>query len=190
MKKGEIHPLRSACRQHNLTIVKLAEEAKVGASTIWRAENHYSINAESRRRLCTYFGMDSQERGLLDRSAQNLTLEQNRLAIYPYEAITKIIGSALFFQEYSNGGKQASKKADGASQESLDLWKQAHNLSWKGVAANTGGEQMEVSQLIETALQLRERQEEKDFQHSQTNSRNSLTSLSPVFGQLPSFVDY
>src|ERR1700737_508394 len=52
MKKGEMHPLRTARCQHNLTIVELAEEAKVGASTIWRAEHHYSINAEYRRRLC------------------------------------------------------------------------------------------------------------------------------------------
>jgi hypothetical protein len=84
MKKGEMHPLRIARCRHNLTIVGLAEEAKVGASTIWRAEHHYSVNAESRRRLCAFFDTAPQELGLLGRSKQSLTFEQNRLTLYPF----------------------------------------------------------------------------------------------------------
>ncbi len=84
MKKGEMHPLRIARCQHNLTIVELAEEAKVGASTIWRAENYYSINAESRRRLCTFFAMSPQELGLLGRAKQDPTFEPKHAKAYPF----------------------------------------------------------------------------------------------------------
>ncbi len=61
-----LHPLRTVRRQQNLTIEQLAQNAKVGASTIWRAEHGYPINAETRRRLCDYFGMTSRELGLVD----------------------------------------------------------------------------------------------------------------------------
>src|SRR5438552_6055202 len=84
MKKGEMHPLRIARCQYNLTIVELAEEAKVGASTIWRAEHHYSINAESRRRLCAFFGTHPQELGLLERAKQDLTFEPKCSKAYPF----------------------------------------------------------------------------------------------------------
>jgi transcriptional regulator with XRE-family HTH domain len=87
MKKGEMHPLRIARCQHNLTIVELAEEAKVGASTIWRAEHDYSINAESRRRLCTYFDMAPDELGLLGHSKQGLTFERHAPAHYAFEQV-------------------------------------------------------------------------------------------------------
>ncbi len=60
-----LHPLRLARRRKNLTIEQLAELAKVGASTIWRAEHSYPINAESRHRLCTALGMTSEELGLV-----------------------------------------------------------------------------------------------------------------------------
>ena len=66
MKTTSLHPLRIVRCQNNLTTVRLAEEAKVGASTIWRAEHSYAVNAESRRRLCEYFGLTSQELGLLN----------------------------------------------------------------------------------------------------------------------------
>lgn len=59
------HPLRLARSRKNLTIEHLAELAKVGASTIWRAEHDYPINAESRHRLCTALGMTSEELGLV-----------------------------------------------------------------------------------------------------------------------------
>ena len=61
------HPLRVERARHNLTQQQLAEAAKVGAITIWRAENGYLINAESRQRLCDYFGKSASELGLLGR---------------------------------------------------------------------------------------------------------------------------
>ena len=65
MEERGTHPLRVArCRQ-NMTIEQLAEAAKVGASTVWRAEHAYPINAESRRRLCASLGMTSEELGLV-----------------------------------------------------------------------------------------------------------------------------
>jgi len=60
-----MHPLRIARRQRNLTIEQLADEAHVGASTVWRAEHNHPINAESRQRLCTYFARTAQELGLV-----------------------------------------------------------------------------------------------------------------------------
>lgn len=347
MKKGEMHPLRIVRCQHNLTIVELAEEAKVGASTIWRAEHDYSINAESRRRLCAYFAMAPDELGLLGHSKQNLTFEQaiphafeevcppvyvtekvplvqllmpsegldgqplvtqreqpgadavlemnsfaalldanweldtlldalrivfqgiqllpsrlqhtlllgmlsrmdtRSLSTNPHisveecslvtealnksiaqgrqfchtaspvqvliagqgllyllqqtqnflspesyrsfhEAITNLIGSALFFQEYSGSSRQLPKKAYQVTLERPDIWKQTQSLNQKAVAAHTDGKHAEALRFIETALHLLEGQEEKDYQRLHTD-RNSLKSFSPVFGQQPSFVDY
>lgn len=60
-----VHPLRTARCLRNLTIKQLADAARVGTSTVWRAEHNYPINAESRRRLCMYFTMTSQELGLV-----------------------------------------------------------------------------------------------------------------------------
>jgi tetratricopeptide (TPR) repeat protein/transcriptional regulator with XRE-family HTH domain len=60
------HPLRNARSQRNLTINQLAEVAKIGASTVWRAEHGYVIGADSRQRLCSYFGMTSHELGLAE----------------------------------------------------------------------------------------------------------------------------
>ena len=77
MKKANTHPLRIVRCQNNLTTVKLAEEARVGASTIWRAEHNYAINAESRRRLCEYFGKTSQELGLLSTVEQQTLIDED-----------------------------------------------------------------------------------------------------------------
>jgi tetratricopeptide (TPR) repeat protein/transcriptional regulator with XRE-family HTH domain len=76
MKRGNTHPLRTARCKHNLTIERLAEEARVGASTVWRAEHNYPINAESRRRLCTYFHATPQALGLLSHLELNDSDEQ------------------------------------------------------------------------------------------------------------------
>ena len=35
---NDVHPLRAARHRQNLTIEGLAEDARVGASTVWRAE--------------------------------------------------------------------------------------------------------------------------------------------------------
>ncbi|GCF08394.1 helix-turn-helix domain-containing protein [Dictyobacter arantiisoli] len=72
------HLLRSARRQHNLTIKQLADVAGIGASTVWRAEHDYPINAESRRRLCAYFSKTTCELGLIqeDQPASQLPAPQ------------------------------------------------------------------------------------------------------------------
>ncbi len=69
MSEKSIHPLAATRKEQNLTQKQLAELAKVGAITIWRAEQNIAINAASRRRLCKYFGKTSQDLGLL--SAQH-----------------------------------------------------------------------------------------------------------------------
>jgi tetratricopeptide (TPR) repeat protein len=79
MKRRDTHPLRAARCKHNLTIEGLAEEAKVGASTVWRAEHNYPINAESRRRLCAYFHTTPQALGLLSHLEQGDSGEQASL---------------------------------------------------------------------------------------------------------------
>jgi transcriptional regulator with XRE-family HTH domain len=66
MKKTVCHPLRILRTQQNLTIEQLAREANVSTATIWRAEHSHTVNAESRRRLCAFFGMTSQGLGLID----------------------------------------------------------------------------------------------------------------------------
>lgn len=69
------HPLRTARSLRNLTIKQLADAAKVGISTVWRAEHNYPINAESRRRLCLYFNMTSQELGLVSQRNETFLAE-------------------------------------------------------------------------------------------------------------------
>ncbi len=73
MKNRSKHPLRIARQKHNLTIHQLAEMAKLGVSTIWRAEQGYLIGAESRQRLCAYFQMTSQELGLAEVESGEIT---------------------------------------------------------------------------------------------------------------------
>ena len=46
MSKNHIHPLRIIREQHNLTIEKLAEAAKLGAQIIWNAEHNRPIGAD------------------------------------------------------------------------------------------------------------------------------------------------
>jgi DNA-binding XRE family transcriptional regulator len=58
------HPLRTMRDRFNLTQKRLAEEIGIGTQTIIRAEHNKPINAESRRLLCEYFGMTSEELGL------------------------------------------------------------------------------------------------------------------------------
>jgi len=65
MSRKHIHPLRNARNGRDLTIEQLAEEVKLGAKTIWSAEHYRPISAESRHRLCEYFGMTSLELGLV-----------------------------------------------------------------------------------------------------------------------------
>ncbi len=65
MSGKPVHPLRVLRDRFNLTQKRLAEEVGVGAQTILRAEHNKPINAESRRLLCEYFGMRSEELGLV-----------------------------------------------------------------------------------------------------------------------------
>ena len=96
MKATHPHPLRLARCQHNLTINQLAEEARVGASTIWRAEHAYPIGAESRRRLCAFFGLTSQELGLVsdrrEKRVQTPELDQVFMPPIPHRSA----GAAAF----------------------------------------------------------------------------------------------
>jgi transcriptional regulator with XRE-family HTH domain len=64
MTQFDIHPLRAMRERLNLTQKRLAEEIGVGVQTILRAEHNKPIQAESRRLLCEYFGMTSEELGL------------------------------------------------------------------------------------------------------------------------------
>jgi hypothetical protein len=107
-----------------------------------------------------------------------------------HESVTNLIGSALFFQECDDVSRQATKKAYQASLTKPDIWEQTQDLNWKAVAANATGKHAEAIQFIETALRLLEGQEGKDYQHLLKGNKNNLKSLSPVFGQQPSFVDY
>lgn len=65
MSEATIHPLRLLRTRLNLTQKRLAEATGVGSQTILRAEHNKPINAESRRLLCNYFAMTSEELGLV-----------------------------------------------------------------------------------------------------------------------------
>jgi tetratricopeptide (TPR) repeat protein/transcriptional regulator with XRE-family HTH domain len=122
MKRRDTHPLRTARCKHNLTIERLAEEAKVGASTVWRAEHNYPINAESRRRLCAYFHTTPQALGLLNHLEQSNPSEQALLA----EAFTTEPSPSAYGSEDVSVVVQVSSEETGSEplfrqQKSADL---------------------------------------------------------------------
>jgi tetratricopeptide (TPR) repeat protein len=96
MKAMHPHPLRLARCQHNLTINQLAEEARVGASTIWRAEHAYPISAESRRRLCAFFDLTSQELGLVSDRREKLDQTQEADQVFIAPSPHRSAGDAAF----------------------------------------------------------------------------------------------
>jgi len=77
------HPLRVERCRRNLTQAELADAVKVGVTTIWRAEKDYPINATSRQRLCSYFGLTSQELGLTRKEKMRSTATPPRITLTP-----------------------------------------------------------------------------------------------------------
>lgn len=75
-----MHPLRAMREARNVTRERLAEEAGMGAAAIKRAEGGESINLESRRRLCAFFGCSAEGLGRADRKQgrPNLKLRHHR----------------------------------------------------------------------------------------------------------------
>ncbi|GCE31778.1 hypothetical protein KDA_72620 [Dictyobacter alpinus] len=102
------HLLRIARCLRNLTIKQLAEEARVGSSTIWRAEHSYPINAESRRRLCLYFGKNAQELGLI-RDEMPVEPEPTEVLV-PFERVAQNLSSP---QEKSQQREQGPEQHAG-----------------------------------------------------------------------------
>lgn len=80
------HPLRAAREACNLTIDELAEEVKVGAKTIWNAENNHPISAKCRQLICEYFGKTSQELGLIS-ARRGEKIEQIHLLESPIKSV-------------------------------------------------------------------------------------------------------
>jgi transcriptional regulator with XRE-family HTH domain len=89
MSGKPVHPLRALRNRFNLTQKRLAEEAGVGAQTILRAEHNKPINAESRRLLSEYFGMRSEELGLV---VDEKTPEKNPLSCGNHVAFEQLPG--------------------------------------------------------------------------------------------------
>jgi len=81
MKETSLHPLRMARARRNLTIEQLSKVANVGTATIWRAEHYHPISAESRRRLCAYFSMNSQALGLIALTDDKEEIEWNAITV-------------------------------------------------------------------------------------------------------------
>jgi transcriptional regulator with XRE-family HTH domain len=55
-------------REHlNLSIQEVADATRLSFRTILRAEQGASLNPESRRRLCQFYGKTSEELGLVPR---------------------------------------------------------------------------------------------------------------------------
>ncbi|GCE21727.1 helix-turn-helix domain-containing protein [Dictyobacter kobayashii] len=105
------HLLRTARCLRNLTIKQLADEARIGSSTVWRAEHSYPINAESRRRLCQYFGMTARELGLVEEEQTTLHVEQagSGSATNPHTAgiqRTPMVLQKGFQQEHRSGTRE------------------------------------------------------------------------------------
>ncbi len=117
------HPLRTARRRQNLTIDRLAEAAKVGASTVWRAEHAYPINAESRRRLCAYLGMTSEELGLVMDRREKGTDDAGHLVSAPGASSTPSAAQPahplVVFHHFPDG---FSQQAQPTSEQDMGVW--------------------------------------------------------------------
>ncbi|GHO42446.1 helix-turn-helix domain-containing protein [Ktedonospora formicarum] len=125
MKKAPTHPLRAARTRYNLTIEQLARETNVGAATIWRAEHGHSINAESRRRLCAYFGITSQELGLAgtvesERKHPAAPSSQEVLDDAPLSSAPSLLRKYTSLEEASTAIPSPSRHAP--LQEQTGLW--------------------------------------------------------------------
>ena len=60
-------------REHlNLSIQEVADATGLSFRTILRAEQGASLNPESRRRLCQYYGKTSEELGMVPRSRNGI----------------------------------------------------------------------------------------------------------------------
>ena len=117
------HPLRTARRRQNLTIDRLAEAAKVGASTVWRAEHAYPINAESRRRLCAYLGMTSEELGLVMDRREKVIDDVGHAVSAPGASSTPSAAQAahplVVFHHFPDG---FSQQAQPSSEQDMGVW--------------------------------------------------------------------
>ncbi len=68
--------MRLLREQLNLSIQEVADATGLSFRTILRAEQGASLNPESRRRLCQFYGKTSEELGLIPRS-RNGTYHQH-----------------------------------------------------------------------------------------------------------------
>ncbi|GHO43884.1 hypothetical protein [Ktedonospora formicarum] len=84
------HPLRAMRQRLNLTQKRLAIETGIAPQTIMRAEQNKPINAESRRLLCLYFGVNSEILGLC-----NDTRERYRRKEEPEVHLAKVRAHTL-----------------------------------------------------------------------------------------------
>jgi transcriptional regulator with XRE-family HTH domain/tetratricopeptide (TPR) repeat protein len=114
MSGKPIHPLRAMRDRFNLTQKRLAEETGVGAQTILRAEHNKPINAESRRILCEYFGMTSEELGLVvdETPREKQAHNSNQLAREPLSGLPEAIarGIILAAQELESHPMDKSRR--------------------------------------------------------------------------------
>src|SRR5690348_12516724 len=77
------HTLRALRQSLNLSMEEVAEEAKVSFRTVLRAEQGYPLNPGSRRRLSKFYGMTSEELGLVPQrqSARSGASQQRQLEL-------------------------------------------------------------------------------------------------------------
>jgi len=173
MSRKHIHPLRNVRNRRDLTIEQLAEEVKLGTKTIWSAEHYRPISAESRRRLCEYFGMTSQELGLIVDTGTYIPLSEKESEISEQTAFenadsillsrrTFVMGTALFplvFRYEQRSNKSIPQEAI----VHLDaLTHQYRDLQRKGVSrleSGLRGHIATIQNMLENTVDDRDRNE-------------------------------
>jgi transcriptional regulator with XRE-family HTH domain len=96
MNVKSTHPLRAICKRDNLTIEKLAEATGLGTTTVWRAFNGKPINAHSRQQLCDYFGMTSEELGLVSEKTDEVANQAPPFSNSFFKAETLVVDNKHF----------------------------------------------------------------------------------------------
>lgn len=90
-------------REHlNLSMQEVAEATGLSFRTVLRAEQGASLNPESRRRLCLFYGKTSEELGLVPRRRQTETGTSSTIARKYELAPIHNVGGRYFRESNSN----------------------------------------------------------------------------------------
>jgi|SRR5579884_315372 tetratricopeptide (TPR) repeat protein len=116
------HPLKMARLHRNLTQQGLAVRTQLGLATIKRAEAGEPISADSRERLCLYFGKTAQELGLVSEEHAEVSSNQTNEADQMLVRVSPTVQSEAPLLLKHNQAVSRPYAAEGTLEEQLGAW--------------------------------------------------------------------